>query len=222
MSNKSEHIGELIGALSKAKSEFPRITKNIDVDYKTKSGHHIKYSYADLESIISETQPILSKYEISVVQLTHSDDMFLILETILCHTSGQWISSTIKFPIPKGGQNPLQDCGIVMTYLRRYSYTNVLCISPCEDTDGTGADVNIKDIPKKEMEYRAKEIAEVIVPKKDEKARHKQIYKRLLDLGEEVIEKTRQYVEASDKEKFYDLDDEDLDVIETMFLSKDK
>lgn len=58
------------------------------------------------------------------------------LETILMHTSGQWVSMTGQAPVSKADP---QGVGSVITYMRRYALAAVTSVVPDEDDDGNAA-----------------------------------------------------------------------------------
>jgi CHASE2 domain-containing sensor protein len=60
------------------------------------------------------------------------DQGYCGVETILMHSSGEWISNTLLLACKK--QDP-QAMGSAITYARRYAYQSVLGI-PSEDDDG--------------------------------------------------------------------------------------
>jgi len=127
----SEHINELMAALSKAQSEMK--TAGLDKD-----NPYFKSKYADLATIVQASRPALTKNGLAVVQrVVLNDDGSQTLETILGHSSGQWISSRMRIIPPK---NDVQSIGSYITYLRRYSYASLVCvIAADEDDDGERA-----------------------------------------------------------------------------------
>ena len=130
--NKSESIIELAKALSKAQGEMPSAELNAVNTFFNNS------RYADLGSIIKASKAILAKNGLSVSQLTTSDNGNIGLTTLLMHTSGEWLETTITLPIGDA-KNVAQAAGSVITYLRRYSYASILGIYADEDTDGNDA-----------------------------------------------------------------------------------
>ena len=58
--------------------------------------------------------------------------------TMLVHTSGQYIRSTVTVPLYRMvGLTPVQVFGLITTYLRRYAITALTCIYAGEDNDGS-------------------------------------------------------------------------------------
>ncbi len=134
--NKSETIGELAQALVKAQSQFPPIVKSIKVDFATKSGVRVKYSYAPLSSVIDACRKALVGNGIALSQPTRMVDDRLFVETMLIHSSGEWLSGEIS--ISPVDRNP-QSEGSALTYARRYGLASLLGIASEDDDDAEGA-----------------------------------------------------------------------------------
>lgn len=128
--NKSESIQNLSAALSKAQAEMPAIK------FDSKNPF-LKNDYASLGAIIAGARPVIAKHGLSVSQLTFGEEGVAGVETVLMHTSGEWISSSISMPIgEEKGKSSAQVAGSIVTYLRRYSLASILGIYSDEDGDG--------------------------------------------------------------------------------------
>ena len=128
--NKSESIQNLSAALSKAQAELPAIK------FDSKNPF-LKNDYASLGASIAGARPVIAKHDLSVSQLTFGEDGVAGGETVLMHTSGEWISSSISMPIgEEKGKSSAQVAGAIITYLRRYSLASILGIYSDEDGDG--------------------------------------------------------------------------------------
>ncbi|MDD3967100.1 MAG: ERF family protein [Candidatus Marinimicrobia bacterium] len=128
--NKSESIQLLASALSKAQAEMPAIK------FDSKNPF-LKNDYASLGAIIAGARPVLAKHGLSVSQLTFGEAGVAGVETVLMHTSGEWISQSISMPIgEEKGKSSAQVAGSIVTYLRRYSLASILGIYSDEDGDG--------------------------------------------------------------------------------------
>ena len=136
--NKSESIAELSSALAKAQGEFAPIAKNRAVKIQMKSGGSFNFKYADLEATINATRPALSKNGLSVIQPICDDKLL----TIITHSSGQYIESSMPLPA-QIGDDPKQ-YGAKISYLRRYAYQSLVCVMADDDLDedGNGIDNN--------------------------------------------------------------------------------
>lgn len=117
---------DLYTALIKAQAEMP-------VALKSSANPFFKSKYADLEEIVSISQPILAKHNLGVIQKIDLEGDYHVLVTIIIHSSGQSMESKVKI-MPK--DNTLPQFGAAITYLRRFSYASLLRIVSDEDLDG--------------------------------------------------------------------------------------
>lgn len=128
--NKSDQINELAAALVRfqaAISAAPMKNKNPFIGNK----------YADLGTLIETAKPLLATNGLAVSQLPATVDGKMGLETVLMHSSGQWISNTTALPVdPAKGMTIAQVAGSTLTYLRRYAFAATLGMYADEDVDG--------------------------------------------------------------------------------------
>ncbi len=138
--NKSDTIGQLGLALSKMQGEISDV-------HKDKQGYG--YKYADLSSVLDIARPLCAKYELSISQLcTNSADQVGV-ETMLAHSSGEWISSSFLMPVTANkGMSPAQAAGSVITYARRYALAAILGIAQTDDDASPGGPVKENIQPK--------------------------------------------------------------------------
>ncbi len=94
-------------------------------------------TYADLASVWEACRKPLSDNGLSVTQLISKDGEKQILETVLFHSSGQYISSTLVLT-PK--DDTPQAIGSSITYARRYSLAAIVGVSSDDDDDGEAAE----------------------------------------------------------------------------------
>lgn len=126
----SEQINELAAALAKAQAEL----RNPAFD---STNPHFKSKFASLAGVRDAITPVLSKHGLSVSQLTTNDDQGrACVETILLHSSGQWIGSTLTVPAPKADAH---GTGSAITYARRYALMAIVNVVGDEDDDGNRA-----------------------------------------------------------------------------------
>jgi len=127
--NKSTLIAELALSLSKAQGAIKGALKD-------SLNPHFKAKYADLASVWDACREQLAKNELSVVQMPEvSETGGIAVETILMHSSGQWISSRFVMPLAKPDAHGV---GSAITYARRYALAAMVGIAP-EDDDGNKA-----------------------------------------------------------------------------------
>lgn len=123
--NKSDSIKNIAEALCKFQSEIESISKDAENPF-------FKSSYASLPAIIEATREPLAKHGLSYAQFPSGDSE---LDTILMHTSGEWISAS--FAMKPVDQKP-QSVGSAITYARRYALCAILGLQ-VDDDDGNEA-----------------------------------------------------------------------------------
>jgi len=131
MSYQSDNINELATALAKAQGQMQHAIKD-------SINPHFKSKYADLASIIDAIRAPLSENGLSFVQPIRLDNGFTILDTILFHTSGQWLKSSMIINVDGANKNAIQALGSHITYSRRYSLSSLIGIAQ-DDDDGNSA-----------------------------------------------------------------------------------
>lgn len=130
---QSESINELALALSQFLGEVSNV-------YKDKKGYG--YNYADLPSILDMVRPLLTKHNLSVIQLPIETGNLeaLGLETMLMHNSGQYLASEFRIPVAAGkGMTPSQAFGSAISYARRYALCAALGIASSNDDNDGGS-----------------------------------------------------------------------------------
>ena len=141
--NHSQSTAKLAEALSKAQKVFKPAIKNADNPF-------FKSKYAPLENIWESCREGLSANGLAVIQGTGIDEQsgFLYLETLLAHTSGEWISSIC--PIRPVKDDP-QGIGSAVTYARRYGLSAMVgVVTQGEDDDANAASGHDEIKPKPE------------------------------------------------------------------------
>jgi hypothetical protein len=125
---RSEQLNELAAALAKAQAELEGASKD-------GNNPHFKSKYATLESAVLACKAVLPKHGLSVSQFPSMQGDYVTVETILMHSSGQFLSGILPVPVSK---KDAQGIGSAITYGRRYSLMAVVGIAP-EDDDGNAA-----------------------------------------------------------------------------------
>lgn len=135
MYQQSESIGALAAALAKAQGQIESVPRNA-------KNPHLGNKYADLASIRDAVRGPLAANELAVTQMTMTtDDGGLSLRTMLMHSSGEWVASTMAAPKPEAqrGINAMQAMGSSISYLRRYALSAILGLATDDDDDGHAA-----------------------------------------------------------------------------------
>lgn len=130
MTTQSASITALAMALAKAQAA-------IQPAIKDKTNPAFRSKYADLGAVWEACRKPLTDHGISVVQMpVDSEPGRVGLTTILLHSSGEYISSTVSAPLTK---NDPQGVGSALTYLRRYALSAMVGVVADDDDDGNAA-----------------------------------------------------------------------------------
>ncbi len=121
---------QTITTISKALIEFQGHMVKVTKDAVNP---HFKNRYASLSQIIEAVQKPLNECGLAVIQLPSGDHE---LETILIHTSGEYIAETYRMTPQR--DDP-QGLGSAITYQRRYALGAILCLNIDEDDDAEKA-----------------------------------------------------------------------------------
>ena len=121
--------GKLFAALAKVQGAIEGARKGTDNPF-------FKSKYADLASVWDACREQLSANGFAVIQRPVGDDpQIVVLETILGHESGEWISGTLTMKPVKADPQGIGSC---ITYARRYALASMVGVAP-EDDDGNAA-----------------------------------------------------------------------------------
>lgn len=134
MMEKSESLNELALALAKAQGAMKPALKDADNPF-------FKSKYADIASVWEACREALSDNGLSIVQLPEPADNAILLTTIMLHSSGQYLSSQLRFPIAK--TDP-QSYGSALTYARRYALAAAVGVYQDDDDANSASDKEVK------------------------------------------------------------------------------
>lgn len=134
--NKSESIAAISQAIAKAQGEVENASKNA-------KNPHFKSKYADLAELLNTVRPVFSSHGLAIVQMPLFVDGVASVETLISHSSGEWISSICSAPVSK---QDAQGVGSAITYLRRYSLA-AMCGIAQEDDDANSAVGHAPQVP---------------------------------------------------------------------------
>jgi ERF superfamily len=124
----SETINEIATALSKAQGEMGGAVKD-------SANPFFKSKYADLASVWDACRGPLAKHGLAIVQSPSADGLRVSVDTLLTHTSGQWMRGTVSV---NAKEDSPQAVGSAITYLRRYALQSFAGVAP-EDDDAEAA-----------------------------------------------------------------------------------
>lgn len=126
----SEQLDKIAPALVAAQ-------KTIGPAIKSASNAHFHSRYATLADIWEAAKGPLAANGLFVSQGTENgDEAGFDLVTTILHTSGQWVSDSVRVPMEKATP---QGAGSALTYAKRYGLQGVLGIVADDDDDGNAA-----------------------------------------------------------------------------------
>lgn len=129
---QSEQINELAAALAKAQSVMPKAKMSgINSRFADKSTGKTG-AYATLDDIRDAVKDTLTANGISYTQHPYSINGEVGVETMLIHSSGQWMRS--RFGVPSA-KHDSQAYGSILTYVRKFALAAAAGVSTQEDTD---------------------------------------------------------------------------------------
>ena len=127
--NASPDIKDLAAALCKAQSQMEGAKKD-------SLNPHFNSRYADLASVVDAIRGPFAEHGLAYLQLpvpTERDEV--VVETVLLHASGQWVSSVFSIPVTKADAHGHMSA---LTYCRRGALAAIAGVAP-EDDDGNAA-----------------------------------------------------------------------------------
>ena len=128
--NRSDTIGALAKALAKVQGEIKSAAKDATNPF-------FKSNYADLPSVVKACKVALAANDIAYIQTTDFLEQETWLETILAHSSGEWVSG--RYPVRPVKNDP-QGMGSAITYARRYALASMVgVVAENEDDDAEAA-----------------------------------------------------------------------------------
>ena len=122
--NQSESIAKLTTALSIVQGKLSHAKKD-------SANPFFKSKYADLESVWDACRSLLAENGLCVMQFPGEFlEGCMSLDTILAHSSGEYIKQTMEVPVTK--LDP-QGAGSALTYMRRYALAAVVGVVQADD-----------------------------------------------------------------------------------------
>ena len=122
--NHSESIAKLATALSIVQGKLTHAKKD-------SANPFFKSKYADLESVWDACRSLLVENGLAVMQFPGEFvDGTMSLNTILTHSSGEYMSYLMSVPVTKPDA---QGAGSALTYMRRYALAAVVGVVQADD-----------------------------------------------------------------------------------------
>ena len=130
---RSDALNELATALAKAQGQIEDAIRDSENPF-------FKSRYADLASVWRACRRPLADNGLAVIQsVTSTAEGYSLeysLETMLLHSSGQYVSNTINLLLK---DQSMQGMGSAITYARRYQLAAFVGVAPDDDDDGNAA-----------------------------------------------------------------------------------
>lgn len=130
---QSATVGKLAEALAAAQGGMSHAHKEAENPAFKRGDKASKY--ADLSNVVDAIRAQFSKNGLAYVQAIKPNDSSAVVETILMHSSGEWISSEISLPVTKKDAHGL---GSALTYARRFALAAIAGVAQADD-DGNDA-----------------------------------------------------------------------------------
>lgn len=124
----SDTIASIADALAKAQGQIEDATKD-------GVNPHFKSAYATLAAVRSVIREPLATNGLSYIQPVRLDGNAVEVETMLMHSSGEFISEVLRMPVNKMDAHGI---GSATSYARRYSLMSILGLA-ADDDDGNAA-----------------------------------------------------------------------------------
>jgi len=148
--NKSPEIKNIAGAIAKAQSQ-------IEVVGFDSVNPHFKSKYASLTAIVEAIRKPLADNGLSILHSVIEEGQNMRLVSLLLHTSGEWIESTVPIILSK---NDMQGIGAAISYSKRFATCSLLNVVSDEDDDGN----SIAKTPPRRAEQSAPGAVKVTLP----------------------------------------------------------
>jgi len=123
MENQSPAVDKLFAAVSAMQSTLKGAKTNSNNPF-------FNSSYADLEAVWDAIRAPLALNNLCVIQTLENTETGVMIKTILGHSSGQWISSSLLLKPVKADP---QSYGSAISYGRRYSLTAITGVYETDD-----------------------------------------------------------------------------------------
>lgn len=178
-----------INELAKALSLFQGTVKTAKFD---KVNPHFRSKYATLTSLWETIRDPLKANGLAVVQTTVGNESGIVLQTMLMHSSGQFITSEMPLVMTK---QDMQGMGSALSYARRYSLAAILGLVSDDDEDGNDSPLAPQAPAKKQQkvaELKPDDVASFVITIGKNKG------KKLSEVSGEDLSKLLDYLENAE------------------------
>lgn len=124
-------------ALQQFQELVPVIPKNKRVNYATKQGGKVDYSYSTFDHIADTIRPLMTKLKLNYSFSTEPmDNKRLMVKCIVRHQDGHFVESTFPVDVDAGAKmNIQQQMASATTYAKRYALIQALGITTADTDD---------------------------------------------------------------------------------------
>lgn len=151
---RSESIAAIAPALIKAQASIGAAKKDTPNPF-------FKSTYADLATVIEAVKEPLNSNGIAFLQAVTTNEQGVCVETVLLHSSGEWVSEMLTVPVAK---HDAQGVGSAISYGKRYGLQSLTGV-PSVDDDGNAATKKPPKLPESAKTV-AKAVADTLPPGK--------------------------------------------------------
>ena len=132
--SRSETMGKMFEALAKAQTTIVAPTFDKEAKIPMKKGGMFKFRYTSLNAVQSALKGPLSENGLCYLQFPTSKASVVSIETLVGHSSGEWISRVFSLT---ASSSDVKDIGGCITYGKRYALAAIFNLTPDEDADAT-------------------------------------------------------------------------------------
>jgi len=132
--SRSLTMGKLFDALAKAQMKIVAPMFDKEAKIPMKKGGMFKFKYASLNAVQGALKNPLSENGICYLQFPTSKGAVVSIETLVGHSSGEWISRVFTLT---AASPDVKDIGGCITYGKRYALAAIFNLTPDEDGDAT-------------------------------------------------------------------------------------
>ena len=138
MIRKSETSTALYVALARAQSQ-------ISVPSKNAVNPAFKSRYVDLSSVLAAVLPAWNANGLAISQFPFVADgaEYIELTTLISHTSGEWMESSIRMPVAKRDPHGIASA---ITYARRYTVSSIAGLMQDDDDGNLASQVDVSRV----------------------------------------------------------------------------
>lgn len=135
---KSETQVALYAALARAQSQ-------ISVPGKNAVNPAFKSRYVDLSAVLAAVLPAWNANGLAITQFpaVAEDCSSIELTTLISHTSGEWMESSIRMPV---GKRDPHGIGSAITYARRYTVASIAGLMQDDDDGNLASQVDVSRV----------------------------------------------------------------------------